>query len=108
MSEAGRYDGAGAGAKDRVQVTGASVPRFAPHVSFRFDQTRGQWIMLAPERLFMPDEQAVAVLKLVDGVRTVDVMVDELARVYQADRAEIAGDVVALLQDLVDKRVMTA
>lgn len=108
MSEAGRYDGAGAGAKDRVQVTGVSVPRFAPHVSFRFDQTRGQWIMLAPERLFMPDEQAVAVLKLVDGVRTVDVMVDELARVYQADRAEIAGDVMALLQDLVDKRVMTA
>jgi hypothetical protein len=38
----------------------------------------------------------------------VDLVVDELARVYNADRGEILGDVIALLQDLVDKGVMTA
>ena len=38
-----------------------------PHAKFRFDEVRQAWIVLAPERLLLPDEQAVAVLQLVDG-----------------------------------------
>ncbi len=94
--------------RSRHVVAATSVPHLAHHITFRHDETRGQWVILAPERLFMPDEHSVAVLKLVDGVRSVDAIVDELARIYNADRAEILGDVIALLQDLVDKGVMTA
>ena len=95
-------------ARQRTLVDGASVPRFAPHVSFRFDTTRDKWIVLAPERLLLPDEQAVEILRLADGARTVDAIVDDLAQRYAADRALIAGDVAALFQDLADKGVMTA
>jgi pyrroloquinoline quinone biosynthesis protein D len=90
----------------RVTVEGATVLRFAPHAKFRFDDARQAWIVLAPERLLMPDEQAVEILRLVDGERGVDTIIDELVRRYEAPRQVIAGDVVAMLQDLVDKKVL--
>jgi pyrroloquinoline quinone biosynthesis protein D len=89
---------------DRLVVSTASVLRLAPHIVFRFDQTRQRWIMMAPERLMLPDEQAVEILKLVDGKASVAAIVDSLAARYsQAPRELIAKDVTAMLQDLADK-----
>ena len=90
----------------RAPILGSAVLRFAPHVRFRFDQTRQAWVVLAPERLLLPDEQAVEILQLIDGARTVDNIIDELARRYEAPRDVIAGDVLKMLQDLVDKKVL--
>lgn len=87
-------------------VDGGSVLRLVAHARFRFDETRQAWVVLAPERLLLPDEQAVAVLKLVDGVRDADAIIDQLGREYQALREVIAGDVLAMLQDLVDRKVL--
>jgi len=88
------------------RVVGGSVPRFAPHARFRFDDIRQAWVVLAPERLLLPDEQAVEILRLIDGERTVDAVIDELARRYEAPREVIAADVIAMLQDLVGKKVL--
>lgn len=89
---------------NRLVVSPASVLRLAPHVVFRFDEVRQRWIMMAPERLMLPDEQAVEILKLVDGKASVDVIVDSLAERYtQAPRELIARDVADMLQDLADK-----
>ena len=88
------------------ELDGGTVLRFQPHVKFRFDERRQAWIVLAPERLLLPDEQAVEILKLVDGLRSVDAIIDELAGQFDARPAEIATDVLPLLQDLVDKRVL--
>jgi pyrroloquinoline quinone biosynthesis protein D len=88
------------------KVTGGTVLRFAAHVKFRFDDVRQAWIMLMPERLLLPDEQAVAVLQLVDGERDADMIIDTLSALYQAPRDVVAGDVVAMLQDLVDKKAL--
>lgn len=85
---------------------GGTVLRFPPHVKFRFDERRQAWIVLAPERLLLPDEQAVEILKLVDGMRSLDAIIDELARQFDATRTEIAEDVLAMLQDLIDKKVL--
>jgi pyrroloquinoline quinone biosynthesis protein D len=85
---------------------GGAILRFAPHAKFRFDGVRKAWVVLAPERLLLPDEQAVEILRLIDGERDVDTVVDELARRYEAPREVIAGDVVRMLQDLVDKKVL--
>jgi pyrroloquinoline quinone biosynthesis protein D len=93
---------------ERGSVAGDVVLRFAPHVRFRFDETRHAWVVLAPERLLLPDEQAVEILQLIDGERAVDGVVDELVRRYEAPRDVIAGDVVKMLQDLVDKKVLCA
>ena len=88
---------------DRLMVSAASVLRLAPHIVFRFDATRQRWIMMAPERLMLPDEQAVEILKLVDGNASVAAIVETLAARYNAPREEIAGDVTEMLQDLADK-----
>ena len=88
----------------RLLVGAASVLSLAPHIVFRFDATRQRWIMMAPERLMLPDEQAVEILKLVDGTASVDAIVDSLAARYtQAPRELIAKDVTAMLQELADK-----
>ena len=89
-------------------VGGEAVLRFAPHAKFRFDEVRQAWIVLAPERLLLPDEQAVEILQMVDGERTVDNIIDDLVRRYEAPRDVIAGDVVKMLQDLIDKKVLRA
>jgi pyrroloquinoline quinone biosynthesis protein D len=88
---------------ERLMVGAASVLKLAPHIVFRFDETRQRWIMMAPERLMLPDEQAVEILKLVDGRASVDAIVDTLAARFNAPRQEIAGDVAEMLQDLADK-----
>ena len=88
---------------ERLMVVSASVLTLAPHIVFRFDDTRQRWIMMAPERLMLPDEQAVEILQLVDGKASVDGIVDALAAKFNAPREEIAGDVTEMLQDLADK-----
>ena len=93
-------------APQRKLVDGASRLRFSPHVKFRHDETRGRWVVLAPERLLLPDEPAVEILKLIDGERPVDTVIDALAQKFAAPREVIAGDVLPLLQDLVDKGVL--
>jgi len=80
-----------------------AVPAFNRGFRLRHDQVRGAWVVLAPERLFMLDDPAVEVLKLVDGARTVPAIVDELAAKYDAPRDVIAADVQAMLQDLAEK-----
>jgi pyrroloquinoline quinone biosynthesis protein D len=83
--------------------TDARVPAFRRGVKFRFDPVRDAWVVLAPERLFVPDEQAAEILKLVDGKRSVDAIVDELASRFDAPRAMIAADVGEMLRDLAEK-----
>jgi pyrroloquinoline quinone biosynthesis protein D len=94
--------------KRRLMIEAGTVLRFAVHVRFRHDETRGRWVVLAPERLLLPDEPAVEILKLIDGERRVDAVIDALAARFDAPRAVIAADVSAMLQDLADKGVLAA
>ena len=64
-------------------------------------------MLLAPERVLAPDEIAVEVLQLCDGVRSVADIADQLAQKYAAPREAIAADVIAMLQDLADKGFLT-
>ena len=90
-----------------IRVSEASRPVLPRHARLKFVETRQVWVILAPERVLAPDQIAVEVLKLCDGVRSVGEMVDELAAKYSADRADISTDVVAMLQDLADKGFLT-
>lgn len=80
-----------------------AVPKLATGVRFRFDQVRGAWVLLAPERLFQPDEVAVEVLKLIDGQRSLGQITDTLAEQFHAPRAVIAADVATLLLHLSER-----
>jgi pyrroloquinoline quinone biosynthesis protein D len=90
-----------------ISVSKSSRPRLPRHAKLKFDETRQRWVILAPERVLAPDEIAVEVLQLCDGVRSVEQMIDQLAEKYAADRDAIGTDVVAMLQDLADKGFLT-
>jgi len=89
-------------------ITAESVPRLARGIRLREDAARGRWVVMAPERIFVPDETALEVLRLLDGTRSVAAIVGELAARYDAPRAEILADVLALLDELAEKGVVTA
>lgn len=79
------------------------TPKFAPGVRLQEDKARGRWIVMAPERMFIPDEIALEVLRLVDGVRDEAAIVAALAEKFAAPAEIIAADVRVMLDDLVAK-----
>ena len=83
-----------------------SAPRFLPGVRLHHDQARGQWVILAPERVIELDEIAHAIVKLCDGQRRVEGIVQELATEFDATPDEVSDDVLTLIDDLIGKRVL--
>ena len=88
-------------------LSGETVPRLVRGVRLTEDKARNRWVIQAPERLFVPDETALHVLRLVDGARTLDGIVDELALRFEAPRDVIAHDVGELLADLIERKVVS-
>jgi pyrroloquinoline quinone biosynthesis protein D len=84
----------------------ACRPRLPRGVRLKLDETRGEWLLLAPERVIKADAIAVEVLKRCDGIATFDAIVDDLAAAFAADRGRVATDVRALLDALAAKRMM--
>lgn len=81
-------------------------PRLPRGVRLRHDKARNQWVLLAPERLLMPDETAIEILRLCDGERSVGAIVAELAGLFEAPVEEIADDVRAFLAELNRQRMI--
>ncbi len=85
-----------------------AVPRFPRGVRLREDAARGRWVVLAPERAFVPDDVALEVLKLVDGARSVGAIAEALAARFDAPREVIEADIVEMLRDLAERGVVAA
>jgi len=90
----------------RTIIDEALVLRFPRGVRLKNDKTRKQWVVLAPERMFVLDDIAQAIMQEVNGVKTVSVIVDNLTEKFQAPREQILCDVVSMLQDFADKGVL--
>ena len=99
---------ADAAPRTRMMIEGVTRPVMPPYIKLRHDAGRGRWLILAPERIFEPDDIAVEVLKHCDGQRTVADIASVLAKEYNAPENEILADIVAMLQDLADKGVVKA
>jgi pyrroloquinoline quinone biosynthesis protein D len=91
---------------DGPQIRDEAIPRLPRGVRLRRDQTRGEWTLLAPERVFKADAIAVAILQRCTGERSVREIVDELAAAFSADRVRVDTDVRALLAGLAAKRML--
>ncbi|MCR6734713.1 MAG: pyrroloquinoline quinone biosynthesis peptide chaperone PqqD [Afipia sp.] len=87
----------------RIDITEESRPILARHARLKFDEARQVWVILVPERVLAPDEIAVEILQLCDGVRNVNQIIDMLAAKYTADRDAIGADVITMLKDLAEK-----
>ncbi len=83
-----------------------SKPRLPRGVRLKYDETRGEWLLLAPERVIKADAIAVEILRRCDGTATFSSIVDDLAAQYSADRARVEADARALLEELAAKRVV--
>jgi coenzyme PQQ biosynthesis protein PqqD len=84
----------------------AIVPALPRGVRLHYDESRKQWFLLGPERVFEPDETAVEILQRIDGVRSIEAIAGDLARTFEADRVDIAADVLAFLRGLADQRMI--
>jgi pyrroloquinoline quinone biosynthesis protein D len=94
---------------ERLLLAADSVPRLAPHRRLRHDLQRGIWTVQAPERSFILDETAHAILSRCDGRASLTVIIESLCAAFpDAPRETIATDVTHLLQDLADKGVIAA
>jgi pyrroloquinoline quinone biosynthesis protein D len=82
---------------------GILTPKLVPHASVRWNEARGEWLMMMPEAVVVLNETAAAVLNLCDGRRTLDGIVTALADEY--DDVE-AADVEDLLRGLADQRLV--
>jgi pyrroloquinoline quinone biosynthesis protein D len=71
-----------------------------------FDEVRRKWVVLAPEKVLWPDEVSVDILKLCDGQRTINEIVDELAALYSGDRKTITRDVTEFIQEWSDNLLL--
>jgi pyrroloquinoline quinone biosynthesis protein D len=92
--------------RTRLIVEADSVLKLPRHIKLRHDKGRGLWLILAPERVFEPDETSVAVLQLCDGERSVSGIAQVLADQFHAPQDVILADITEMLQDLADKGVV--
>jgi len=90
------------------QLSSEARPGLAPGVRLTFDKARDRWVVLAPERVLVPDETALEILQRCNGATQLDAIVAELASVYSAEPSEIEHDVRDLLASLIEKRIVTA
>ena len=80
--------------------TERSVPRLPRGVRLRYDETRQQWLLMGPERLFKLDPVALAILRRCDGDTDLAAIVADLARQFEAETETVDKDVRTFLGDL--------
>jgi pyrroloquinoline quinone biosynthesis protein D len=83
-----------------------SIPAFTRGTRLRHDDARKQWVLLAPERAFVPDEIAVEILRLVDGATRLGTIIDGLAGRFEASRDIVSQDVLELVNGLAAKGLL--
>ena len=87
-------------------LTLASVPKLPRGVRLKHDELRGEWLLLAPERIIKPNGVAVEVLKRCTGTATLAEIIEDLSINFAADRTRIEADVRVLIGDLAQKRLL--
>lgn len=81
-------------------------PRLPRGVRLSYDASRACWLLLAPERIFKPDEIAVEIIKRCNGKHSVADIVNDLSEISDTDRREVRADLIDFLRNLTDKRVL--
>ena len=87
-------------------ISAESKPHLPRGMHLKHDATRGEWLLMAPERVLKLNAVAVEILKRCDGKATLGEIIDQLAAAFTADREQIETDVRALLAELTAKRMV--
>ena len=89
--------------RERTMVSPHAVPSLPKHVRIQYDPVRQAFAVLSPENVFWPNEISLEILRRCDGGATVEKIVADLAREYNAPEEDVAADVAAFLQEWSDK-----
>ena len=81
-------------------------PKLPRGVRLTHNEAQGGWVLLAPERIFKAEGPAPEVIKRCTGEATVNEIVDDLAKTFNAPREHIMTDVSAMLSGLLEKRLI--
>ncbi|RWC26372.1 pyrroloquinoline quinone biosynthesis peptide chaperone PqqD [Mesorhizobium sp.] len=89
--------------RERALASLQSVPSLPKHVRIQYDVVRQAFAVLAPEKVFWPNEISLDILRYCDGESTVGHIIAKLAFDYDGDQEIVAADVIAFLQEWSDK-----
>ena len=81
-------------------------PRLPRGVRLVHNEAHGGWVLLAPERVFKADVIAAEIVKRCTGEATLETIVDDLAKTFNAPRERVYADVTAMLRGLADKKLL--
>ena len=87
-------------------IVDSAYPRLPRGVRLVHNEAQGGWLLLAPERVFKADAISVEILKRCTGEVTLEAIVDDLAKTFNAPRERIHADVVTLIGSLADKKLL--
>ena len=82
-----------------ITISGSTRPRLTSGVRLRTDPVTGKGVLLYPEGIIELNETAHEIVSRCDG-RTLDEIVQALAKEYDADAVALASDVRETLADL--------
>jgi pyrroloquinoline quinone biosynthesis protein D len=89
-----------------MTIAPEAKPKLPRGVRLTNNEAQGGWVLLAPERVFKADPIAVEIVKRCTGQATVDEIVDDLAKTFNAPRERIMADVSGMLSGLVEKQLL--
>ena len=92
--------------RERAIVTPESKPLFPKYVRMQFDGVRKRFAVLAPERVYWPDDVSADILKLCDGKRSIAAIASELSQSYSAPVETIQADVLEFIQSWTDLHLL--
>ena len=91
---------------EQSTIAAEAKPRLPRGVRLTHNESQGGWVLLAPERIFKADAIAAEVLKRCTGEATLETIVDDLAKTFNAPRERVHADVTTLLSGLAEKRLL--
>lgn len=90
----------------RSEIDGRTLVHLARGVRLREDTVRNQTVLLAPERAIALDEIAVAIIKEIDGHRSLDRIAGDLARRFEAPKEQVLQDIIAFIREFLNRRTL--
>ncbi len=82
--------------------------KLAHGVALKYCSVRETWLLIAPERLFILNSTAFAVVELLDGRRSTSEIVEKLSTHWETpSKEQIKGDVTRTLLLLFDRRAIS-
>lgn len=87
-------------------LAGHDVVMLTPGVRLHHDAVRGVDVLLAPERAVGLDEIGVAIIRAIDGVRSLDQLAAALAAEYEAAPEEVFGDMMLFVDAFIERGLL--